>query len=524
MKALRGLLSLLFLLSLMASMAHATQRVLVLQSYSPGFSRSTLFEGALHRALEEVGRKDLHLDFEYLDAQRHPEAEYLDLLGSTIVAKHGSLEHFDLVVVVDDPAMDFLIAHLPGADLTRPVVAVAVSEGQRKRYPFPERLAWIEENPPVEATVNVAMHLLPHTERVYVLCDTISVGGRALLGALQEGTRELAQRIPVEFLYTCTALENIKRPNSWVLYGWCSRDFEGQLACSGSVLHQIRDTLPQPLFSPFPHYMGHGIVGGVMTSEQALARSALVLMERSLSGETAGQLSPIRVEERHAIFDYPSMLEHGLHPGKLPEGSVLRNQPTGMLMRYRQWAWWGALVIILQGVIIAAQITVKRVRRETQREVEQSEQALREVIDLVPHVIMATNAEGRILLANRAAARLFKLKPSELVGHTRVEVFHDPDQAGRSVQEDATVLERNEECVPLAGYLHGCGWSGAHLLDGEGSLPPLSRRGRPRLCYRSYPACGGRARASESEAVLRNGDREHADGLCGAQCAGRRPW
>ena len=444
MRALR-LHLLLLLLCLLAPLVQGSSRILVIQSYSAGFSRSAMFEGALGRSIESLQRGDLQMDVEYLDAQRHPEDEYLDLLGSTIVAKHNGLDDFDLLLVVDDPAMDFVVHHFPRPDHEYPVIAVGVSAAQRAEFPDPARLAWVEENPPVKETVDAAMHLLPHTEKVYVLCDTSSVGGRALYGTFVAGTRELAERLPVVFMQDCSSLMKVQEKRAWVLFGWCSHDEQGRLSCSETVLHRLRDTTAMPLFSPFPHYMGHGIVGGVTTDMNALATATLVQIERCLAGESPRDLQPIVVNSQRAVFDYPQLREEGLEEKLLPAGSILMNQPVGMLRRYRQWAWWGTLIILLQGVIIAAQVTVKRVRRETQQELQQSEQVLREVIDLVPHVILATNAGGCILLANKAAARLFGVEPAELVGRTREEVFPSVEEAERSSEEDADVLTNNIE-------------------------------------------------------------------------------
>ena len=85
----------------------------------------------------------------------------------------------------------------------------------------------------------------------------------------------------------------------------------------------------------------------------------------------------------------------------------------------------------------------------------QSEVALRQVIDLVPHLIYARDSEGRYVLCNAAGARQLGLTPETMIGKTDREIQITPDDATRFLDTDQEVLRTGqpiripEECITI---------------------------------------------------------------------------
>ena len=71
--------------------------------------------------------------------------------------------------------------------------------------------------------------------------------------------------------------------------------------------------------------------------------------------------------------------------------------------------------------------------RETLR---QRESQLHQIIDLVPHLIFAKNAEGRFLLVNRAVAESYGTTVKDLTGRFQAEVHHDAEQVEAMLADD----------------------------------------------------------------------------------------
>lgn len=79
-------------------------------------------------------------------------------------------------------------------------------------------------------------------------------------------------------------------------------------------------------------------------------------------------------------------------------------------------------------------------RKQAEDALRQSEQALRLVIDTVPHGIFAKDADGRFVLANRAIAQFAGLTPEQMEGHTDSELFGIAAQTEAFRRDDLEVI------------------------------------------------------------------------------------
>jgi two-component system, cell cycle sensor histidine kinase and response regulator CckA len=80
-------------------------------------------------------------------------------------------------------------------------------------------------------------------------------------------------------------------------------------------------------------------------------------------------------------------------------------------------------------------------RRETREALQQSEERLRQIIDLVPHFIFAKDLEGRFFLVNRAVAEAYGTTVEELTGRTDADFASSPEEARRFRSDDLEVIE-----------------------------------------------------------------------------------
>lgn len=70
-----------------------------------------------------------------------------------------------------------------------------------------------------------------------------------------------------------------------------------------------------------------------------------------------------------------------------------------------------------------------------------SEERLRQVLDLVPHLIFAKDREGRFVLANKATASVFDLTPDQLLGLSHADLHTGEDEDERFRRDDLEVIE-----------------------------------------------------------------------------------
>ena len=85
-----------------------------------------------------------------------------------------------------------------------------------------------------------------------------------------------------------------------------------------------------------------------------------------------------------------------------------------------------------------------RRRKKVEMALQQSEARLRQIIDLVPHMIFAKNIDGKFLLANQAMAKAYGLTVEKLTGRYHQEVHLFKEEFDRYLRDDRKVIETGE--------------------------------------------------------------------------------
>ena len=92
----------------------------------------------------------------------------------------------------------------------------------------------------------------------------------------------------------------------------------------------------------------------------------------------------------------------------------------------------------------ALQVEIKA-RKLKEQELARSEQRLRQVIDLVPHMIYAKDIEGRYILANKACADSLGVTVEQLIGKHDDEINPWREEADRFRAEDIQVIAHQDD-------------------------------------------------------------------------------
>lgn len=86
-----------------------------------------------------------------------------------------------------------------------------------------------------------------------------------------------------------------------------------------------------PIYATWDFYLGHGVVGGMMTSGYQQGKAGAELVVRILEGESPQDISVITESINRYMFDYHDMTRAGISENKVPPNSMIVNKPVSFL-------------------------------------------------------------------------------------------------------------------------------------------------------------------------------------------------
>ena len=178
----------------------------------------------------------------------------------------------------------------------------------------------------------------------------------------------------------------------------------------------------------------------------------LIYMNRAARRNLAIAEVPLPIACEVALEDYPELntflagaslgpLELGLSCGR--ENRIYDLQATPLTETDGS---------VSSRVLVMRDITE---RKHTEGQVRAGEDGLRQIIDLLPHLIYAKDADGRFLMANRAGAAVYRMRPDQLVGRRLQDLRVRTDTVERILREDRAVLESGEDYYHEDSFTEG---------------------------------------------------------------------
>lgn len=83
-------------------------------------------------------------------------------------------------------------------------------------------------------------------------------------------------------------------------------------------------------------------------------------------------------------------------------------------------------------------------RKKSENELRESQSRLRQIIDLVPHMIYAKDINGNYILANKAVADMYKTTPEFITGRNQKEFHDDFEEVNKMLSVDEEVIMTNK--------------------------------------------------------------------------------
>lgn len=415
--------------------AGRTTNVLILHSYHKGQGWNDDISRGLESALKNVN-PEIELHYEYMDAKRHHDSRYFDLLHELYRHKF-SHRPFDIIISSDDHAFRFLLGHHRELFPDIPVVFCGVNQFEDFMLDGHEMMKGVLEPFDVPNTIAVALQLHPETRRVFVIVDK-SLSGTAVKGEVIKAIPAYRGRIEFIFLEefdTPGLLERVKAlpGDSIVLLVHWTEDKAGEIFSFERSCRLISQNSSVPVYSASNVYLDHGIVGGRLSSGFAQGKMAAEIALGILGGTRLEDIPAVKQGPSAYEFDYRDMRRFGITLADLPKGSHVIHKPHAFYSIHKTLFWGGiGGLVVLVSILLLLAFTMVSLRRNKAL-LEKSEMRYRTLVETMKEGLAESDANGQVTYVNRQFCRMLGYTRDELIGHPVCEHL---DQTNREILKE----------------------------------------------------------------------------------------
>jgi len=355
------------------------RRVLILYEVGPSSPAVALLEQGILAALEDSPFK-IELYREYLETTLFSDPASQQEFREWYIRKYRKCRP-DLILSAGPSSLRFVVSSHEAFFHDVPVVFFASTEEAAGHPKLNANFTGVWEVMEPAKTVEAALRLQPGTQHVVVVGGT-STYDRSFEAWVREQLRKYESKLDVNYLTDLTMQQMLDRlhhlPNhTVVLLTSIARDAAGQPFLtsieSGPMVVQSANA---PVFSLTDDSLGHGEVGGDVSSYAAAGKVAGGIVERILNGERPQDIPVVRGTNTY-LFDWRALRRWGLKESDLPPGSVVLNRQMTFWEAYRRYILAGLFLLLAQTLAISALLWQRAIRRKTQLELLTSNQRLR---------------------------------------------------------------------------------------------------------------------------------------------------
>lgn len=315
------------------------KRVLLISSYHPGFQTFFKQIDGLKSVLEP---ESILLDVEFMDSKRFVGKDFIISFHDLLKSKLDSLPVYDVVVTSDDNALNFALKYRNELFPSTPVVFCGVNN-QKKALALNrnENFTGVIESVSLKETAELISRLLPGTRKIFIIVDSTPSGQGDLANfkeyqlyfpEVQFETLDLSGFTWAELGSRLAALP----ADSAVLLLSAYRDRSNISKTFDDSLAFISANVNVPIFHPYEHGLGAGVLGGKVISHFVQGQLAGKLAVDIMNGRDVGSIPVIEGGEANRYaFDRNYLEIFNIRDSRLPGGSFIINEDKSLLSTYR---------------------------------------------------------------------------------------------------------------------------------------------------------------------------------------------
>ena len=406
------------------------QRVLFLNAYDYGRAGVESYTRTYVAAMTAAGlaSEDVMVEHLNLNTQGDPaqRGEMRDLL--LLRYTHMMGRKADLIIAMQQPALDYLLSDL--APLARGVPVLAINTSGRALPAGSPPAIWQQKaNVDFPGTLAQAMALFPDTKTIFMAVGA-SEADQALKRSMQQAAQAWQGKVSMEYLDGLTLAQMRETvahlpADSVLVAGNVNRDVAGAIATPVQFAGELARLANVPAFGMYNANVGKGILGGsilhIERAAQQVAQMSLELLSGKAPAAPGALLPPARPVP---MYDWAQVRRWDADIGRLPPHTLFVNRPPELWHEHRVAVLSAGAVFLAMAGLLSALLLQRRRLRRAESEARESEQRFRILVEHAPEAIVVYDLDlDRFVDANSSAQSMLGLSREALLARGPFDLY-----------------------------------------------------------------------------------------------------
>lgn len=331
-------LTLIYTTTASASVLGVKGRILFISSYS--YSWDTV-QMQIDGIKDTLGM-DYEIDYEYMDTKRVNDEVSMQMFYDGLAYRMSMVEPYDVVIIGDDAALQFVLDNRDGLFEGMPVVFEGVNDEALVEKALKDPLVTgIVEKLSVEENIDLALQLMPDATKVVAVLDDTVTGE-----AERKRFYSVADKYPeLEFdelnasKLTSGALQRSLRAltdDTILIFIVMTADADGELYNSQQIGDFMLLYSNVPAFRMVEAGIGNGLLGGNVVSMYKSGEEAAKMAMKIIGGTEVADIVPMMESPNECVIDEEIMRRYGLDINRIPDEAKVINHEAGFIERNQE--------------------------------------------------------------------------------------------------------------------------------------------------------------------------------------------
>ncbi|SFN94674.1 PAS domain S-box-containing protein [Formivibrio citricus] len=405
------------------------KRILLLYAYGYGGRGVELFSDGFFKSMTEAGFPVTNVHAEYLDLQRNRDVPgYREELREILHKKYAQ-RRIDLIVTLQQPALEFLLAEGREIAPQAPVITIQhrpLLETEKRGRSIVGEVNQFD----IKGTLARALELFPQTQRVVFVSGSSAADIKVAEQAAQVA-QPWKERLAFEYTIGMTLDDILQRvaslpPKSLIVFTQYNVDAKGRVALAYEAENMIVKAANAPVFGFYDYNLRNGGIGGSVIPVEASGERAGRLALDMLQGAGTADVGTLRMNESMPMFDWQQIQRWGGDVSRLPANTRFVNRPPAAWEQYGTVIAGTVAFLLAQSVTIAVLLANIRRRKRAEAVLGENEAKFRAIFDSIFDSVIFADTSRRIRLVNPAFTRTFGYSADEVIGRTTEFLYADP--------------------------------------------------------------------------------------------------